>query len=103
MALQRKLNHIRASMENLKDQETHVRMDISGIVEAAGGEVKIDGFATYRILPDSERISYDRRALDDLADKFIQHNYQWVADKIYVCRKVTPYTGGLRIYPDHQR
>lgn len=92
-----RLEEVERAMEALKDQQTHIRMDIEDLVTAANGNLKIDGRATCYIAPPAQRVSWDTKMLEELIDNCYKHNRPKIAEAIESCRKLTTISGGLRI------
>ncbi|KPL83046.1 hypothetical protein [Herpetosiphon geysericola] len=81
----------------LNAEREQARTTLSGLVEAAGGKVILDGVATMEITRPAIVMSYDRAGLEALVRKLVANGRGGIAEMIEKQRKQHHRAGSLRI------
>jgi hypothetical protein len=91
---------IKSELTPLQDQLKLIEAQISEVVTAIGGKVRVDGTGTLLIRAPTVAYPYDPGALDDLVQSLRETGHGEIAAEIVNCRKAQPRAGGLVITPD---
>jgi hypothetical protein len=88
---------VKSELEAHEARADDLRRDLTVLVEALGGSLKVDHLGTALITPQSTAHSYDTKAIDAIQSKALQDGDVHTAKAIADARKETTRKATLRI------
>ena len=96
-ALCQELGEVESQLKPLEEERRRIRAELSLIVEELGGKVKVDGFGRLEVSNASFFVNYDRKEVDAIILKLIDHGLYHFADALRACKRESARSGALRI------